>query len=73
MQIPMIIAVTDIAVTDTDCPGAWSDEDIFFPLGYMDENNLPLMVNVNATQTASVAEAVIGLVEQLIIQKNYCM
>ncbi len=64
MQIPMIIGVTH-----TDCPGAWSDEDIFFTLGYMDENNPPLMVNVNATQTASVAEAVIALVEQLIIKK----
>jgi hypothetical protein len=39
----------------------------------MDENNRPLMVNVNATQTASVAEAVIALVEQLIMPKNYCM
>ncbi|WP_413171586.1 GTP-binding protein [Anabaena azotica] len=68
MQIPMIIGVTH-----TDCPGAWSNEDIFFALGYMDENNRPPMVNVNATQTASVAEAVIALVEQLIMQKNYCM
>ncbi|AFZ58048.1 ATP/GTP-binding protein [Anabaena cylindrica FACHB-243] len=67
MQIPMIIGLTH-----TDCPGAWSQEDVFFALGYMDDKNRPPIVNVNATQTASVAEAVIALVEQL-MQKNYCM
>jgi uncharacterized protein len=67
MQIPMIIGLTH-----TDFSQAWSEEDVFLALGYMDEKKRPPMVNVNPTQTASVTEAVITLLEEL-MQKNYCM
>ncbi|AFZ24064.1 putative GTPase [Cylindrospermum stagnale PCC 7417] len=60
MQIPMIIGLSH-----TDCPGAWSEEDIFFALGYVDENDRPPIVRVNPTERDSVAEAVITLVQHL--------
>lgn len=61
MQIPMIIGLTH-----TDCPGAWSEENIALALGYTDENTRPPFVTVNATETASVAQAVIALVQYYI-------
>lgn len=56
-QIPMIIGLTH-----TDSPGAWSEENIAIALGYTDEQRPPI-VNVNPNQTASVAEALISLVQ----------
>jgi signal recognition particle receptor subunit beta len=58
MQIPMIIGVTHM-----DCPGAWSQENIALALGYVNEKTRPPIVTVNATQTASVTQAVIALVQ----------
>ncbi|MDP5338283.1 MAG: ATP/GTP-binding protein [Nodularia sp. (in: cyanobacteria)] len=60
VQIPMIIGLTH-----SDCPEAWSEEDVFLSLGYMDENNLPPIVNVNPMERDSVAKAVIVLVHHL--------
>ncbi|MBH8565770.1 ATP/GTP-binding protein [Nostoc sp. CENA67] len=58
VQVPMIIGLTH-----TDCPGAWSEEDVYVAIGYVDENNRPPLVKVNPTQENSVAEAVIALVQ----------
>ncbi len=58
MQIPMMIGLTH-----TDCPGAWAEENIAIALGYVDEKYQPLMVKVNANDQASVAEALIILVQ----------
>jgi signal recognition particle receptor subunit beta len=60
VDIPMIIGLTH-----TDFPGAWSEEDIYLAIGYLDENFRPPMLKVNPTQTESVAEAVIALVQHL--------
>jgi uncharacterized protein len=60
VQIPMIIGLTH-----TDCPGAWSEEDVLLALGYMNKNNQPPIVKVNATERESVAEALIVLVQHL--------
>lgn len=58
MKIPMIIGITH-----TDCPGAWSEENIALALGYMNAKNRPPIVTVNANEQASVAEALIVLVQ----------
>ena len=58
VQIPMIIGLTHI-----DCPGAWSEENVAIALGYVDEKSRPPIVTVNATQTTSVAQAVMSLVQ----------
>lgn len=58
VQVPMIIGLTH-----TDCTGAWSEEDVYVAIGYVDENNRPPLVKVNPTQGNSVAEAIIALVQ----------
>lgn len=55
-----------VGLTHTNCPGAWSEENIALALGYRDENNRPPFVTVNATESASVAQAVIALVQHYI-------
>ncbi len=60
VQIPMIIGLTH-----TDCPGAWSEEDVYLSIGYIDKEQRPPMIKVNPTQRESVAEAVITLVQRL--------
>jgi len=57
-QIPMIIGLTH-----TDCPGAWDAENIAIALGYLDSNKCPPIITVNPNESASVAEAVIALVQ----------
>lgn len=59
MQIPLIIGLTH-----TDCPGAWDDENIAIALGYVDNKSRPPIVRVNATDKASVVEALIVLVQK---------
>ncbi len=59
-NIPMIIGLTH-----TDDPEAWSEEDVFVALGYVDENKRPPILKVNPTKKESVAQAVIYLVEHL--------
>ncbi|MEH2435324.1 MAG: hypothetical protein V7K25_13905 [Nostoc sp.] len=60
VQILMIIDVTH-----TDCPGAWSEEDVLLAFGFIPGSNRPPIVKVNATQRDSVAEAVIVLGQHL--------
>jgi uncharacterized protein len=53
-----------IGLTHTDCPGAWEAEDIALSLGLLDDvENLPIL-NINATEPASVREALLTLVEE---------
>jgi uncharacterized protein len=59
MQIPYLIGLTH-----TDCPGAWEIEDVALALGLVDEETQPPLMIVNATDRASVFEALIALVEQ---------
>jgi len=58
--IPMILGLTH-----TDCPGVWDDENIAIALGFLDHQSCPPVVKVNATESASVATAVITLVQTL--------
>lgn len=60
MQIPMIVGLSH-----TDLPGAWSEENVALALGYMDQSSRPPFITVNPTETASVAQAVMALVEHL--------
>lgn len=57
-QIPMIIGITHL-----DCPGAWGEENVAIALGYVNEETRPPIVKVNANSQASVAEALIVLVQ----------
>lgn len=57
-QIPMVIGLTH-----TDCPGAWSQENVIAALGYYDHNTQPPIVLVNPNEMSSVANAVISLVQ----------
>jgi signal recognition particle receptor subunit beta len=59
VQIPMIIGLTHV-----DCPGAWSQENIAIALGYASKQTRPPIVTINPNQTASVAQAIIALVQQ---------
>ncbi|MBE9155432.1 ATP/GTP-binding protein [Nodosilinea sp. LEGE 06152] len=56
--VPMIIGLTH-----TDCPNAWDAANIALALGYPNPNRRPPLVTVNANETASVAQAVIALVQ----------
>jgi signal recognition particle receptor subunit beta len=56
--VPMIIGLTH-----TDCPGAWDAANIALALGYPNPSRRPPVVTVNANETASVAQAVIALVQ----------
>jgi len=58
VQIPLIIGLTH-----TDCPGAWSEENIALALGSVYEKSRPPIVSLNPTQTDSVAQALITLVQ----------
>lgn len=55
-----------IGMTHTDCEGAWEAENIAIALGYIDEKNRPPIIAVNANESASVAQAVIVLVQHLL-------
>lgn len=57
-QIPMIIGLTHI-----DCPGAWTEENVAIALGYVHEQTRPPVVSVNPTQTSSVAQVLVTLVQ----------
>jgi uncharacterized protein len=60
-QIPMVIGLTHM-----DCPDAWEPDNIAIALGYLDEQQCPPIITVNASEPASVAQAVIVLVQQLL-------
>jgi hypothetical protein len=53
-----------IGLTHTDCPDAWQIEDVALALGLSEESTKPPMMSVNATESASVKESLIALVEQ---------
>jgi uncharacterized protein len=57
-QAPMILGLTH-----TDCEGAWDAENVAVALGYFNPSSCPPIVTVNANQSASVAQAVIELVQ----------
>lgn len=56
--VPMIIGLTHI-----DCEGAWDPSNIGLALGYPNPFECPPLVTVNANESASVAQAVIALVQ----------
>lgn len=60
-QNPLIIGLTH-----TDCDGAWQPEDIALTLGLVNCVTRPPIINVNATNSHSVAQCLILLVEQLL-------
>ncbi len=59
-DIPFIIGLTHV-----DCIGAWFPENIALALGYPETKKQPKMVPVNATETDSVAETVVIMVQEL--------
>ncbi|NEQ28143.1 MAG: GTPase [Microcoleus sp. SIO2G3] len=59
MHIPMIIGLTH-----TDCPTAWSKEDVTIALGYAHQEKRPTMVTVNPTEKTSVLQVLKIFVEQ---------
>ena len=56
-NLPMLIGVTH-----TDCEGAWGKENIAIALGYS-KGTTPPIVNVNANEAESVAEALMALIQ----------
>ncbi|GAX39868.1 hypothetical protein NIES4075_08300 [Tolypothrix sp. NIES-4075] len=60
VQIPYLIGVTH-----TDCADAWELEDVALALGFVDETTRPPLIAVNATETASVKEALMAIVLEL--------
>ncbi len=66
-QIPMIIGLTY-----TDSPDAWDEETISLALGYTHAGQHPPIIAVDARQRASVAQAVLTLVQHL-MQSQGCL
>lgn len=66
-QIPMIIGLTH-----TESPDAWDQDAIALTLGYTELQNAPPMIAVDARQTASVAQAILALVQHL-VQSQGCL
>ncbi|MBW4645331.1 MAG: ATP/GTP-binding protein [Goleter apudmare HA4340-LM2] len=60
VKIPYLIGVTHL-----DCSDAWEIEDIALALGILDQSDCPPLINVNATETASVKAALITLIQEL--------
>jgi hypothetical protein len=63
VQIPMMVGMTF-----TELPGAWGQEHIMFALGYMNEQNRPPVVSVNASDRSSVTETLMVLMAHMIFQ-----
>lgn len=66
-QIPMVIGLTY-----TDSPDAWDAETIALALGYTDPGQHPPIIAVDARDQASVAQAVLALVQHL-LQSQGCL
>ncbi|MGQ4648521.1 ATP/GTP-binding protein [Lyngbya aestuarii] len=60
VQIPMLIGLTHM-----DCPEALSPEEIMNSLGYINEENRPLFINVNPRDKTSTLEALVLLTSLL--------
>ena len=56
--LPMIIGLTH-----TDDPNAWQAENIAIALGYTNPQSRPPVVNVDATEQSSVAQAIITMIQ----------
>ena len=54
-----------IGLTHTDLPDAWETSDIAVALGFVDEDNRPPIVNVNANDRTEVFGCLIALIEEL--------
>jgi uncharacterized protein len=63
-QAPMVIGLTH-----TDQPDAWSQDAIVDALGFYPAQSCPPVVVVDATQTPSVAQAVLALVQHLLVNQ----
>lgn len=63
-QAPMIIGLTHMDEVD-----AWNEETIAVALGFFQTHQCPPIVTVNATQTGSVAQAVLTLVQHSITSR----
>ncbi len=57
-QLPMVVGLTH-----TDCPNAWQSENIAISLGYINPQTRPPFINVNANEQASVAQAIVTLIQ----------
>ncbi len=57
-QAPMIVGLTH-----ADCPGAWGADNIAIALGYLHPETQPPLIAINANESASVAQAVLVLVQ----------
>ncbi len=57
-QVPMLIALTH-----SDVPNAWAEEDIAIALGYPTPYDRPPIVRLNALDRSSVASAIVALIE----------
>jgi len=55
VRIPMLIGLTH-----TDCPGAYTTEEIMTNLGYMNDRNRPSVMNVNPNERGSIIEALMA-------------
>jgi signal recognition particle receptor subunit beta len=53
-----------IGLTHTDCPGAWSKEDVAIALGFANQKKQPHIVTINPKEKTSVARSLITLVHQ---------
>ncbi|NMG09987.1 ATP/GTP-binding protein [Brasilonema sp. UFV-L1] len=68
MQIPYLIGLTH-----TDCPDAWEIEDVAIALGLDDEQNRPQMIAINPTESTSVKQGLIALVEEFSNYYQHCI
>jgi signal recognition particle receptor subunit beta len=59
-------------LTYTDSPDAWDAETIALALGYTDPGQHPPIIAVDARDQASVAQAVLALVQHL-LQSQGCL
>jgi len=57
-QVPMIVALTH-----TDCADAWQMDNIAIALGYINPQTRPPFITVNANEQASVAQAIVTLIQ----------
>ncbi|HEY9629649.1 MAG TPA: ATP/GTP-binding protein [Coleofasciculaceae cyanobacterium] len=57
-QVPMIIGLTHM-----DSPNAWDIENTAIALGYLNADKCPPIITVNPNEAASVAQAIITLVQ----------
>jgi len=57
-QVPMIVGLTH-----TDCSNAWQMDNIAIALGYINPQTRPPFIAVNANEQASVAQAIVILIQ----------